>query len=131
LRKLLASSRDAIVVTNAQRRFVAANPKALDLFGVSEAHLGKFTVDVFLSRGLIAQYNGNGSSFRRRTTKHGKCEVRRLDGSLRVAEYSFVANFVPARHLYSFRNVATANQYQPASLRNAKIIATSGLQKHF
>jgi PAS domain S-box-containing protein len=131
LRKLLASSRDAIVVTNAQRRFVAANPKALDLFGVSEAHLAKFTVDVFLSRGLIPQYNGNGSSFRRRTTKHGKCEVRRLDGSLRVAEYSFVANFVPARHLYSFRNVATANQYQPASLRNAKIIATSGLQKHF
>jgi PAS domain S-box-containing protein len=118
LRKLLASSPDAIVVTNAQRRFVAANPKALDLFGVSEAHILKFTVDVFLSRGQIPQFDGNGSSFRRGTTRYGKCELRRLDGSLRVAEYSFVANFVPARHLYRFRNVAATNQYQPTSLRN-------------
>jgi PAS domain S-box-containing protein len=118
LRNLLASSPDAIVVTNAQRRFVAANPKALDLFGVSEAHIGRFTVDVFLSRDQIPQFDGSGSSFRRGTPRHGKCEVRRLDGSLRVAEYSFVANFMPARHLYTFRNVAATNQYQPASLRN-------------
>jgi hypothetical protein len=25
---------------------------------------------------------------------------------------------MPARHLYTFRNVAATNQYQPASLRN-------------
>jgi len=119
LRRLLASSPDAIIVTNAQRRFVAANPKALDLFGVSQAHMGRFTVDVFFSRDQISQLDGSSSSFRRRTTRHGKCEVRRLDGSLRVAEYSFVANFMPARHVYRFRNVAATNQYQPASLRNA------------
>jgi len=35
LRELLANSLDAIVVTNLNRRFVAANPKALELFGVS------------------------------------------------------------------------------------------------
>ena len=124
LRKLLASSPDAVLVTNAQRRFVAANPKALDLFGVSEAHIGRFTVDVFLSRDQILQFDGSGSSFSRRTPRHGKCEVRRLDGSLRVAEYSFVANFMPARHLYRFRNVAATNQYQPASLRNRRFVCT-------
>ena len=36
LRDLLASSLDAIVVTNNNRRFVAANQKALEFFGVSE-----------------------------------------------------------------------------------------------
>jgi PAS domain-containing protein len=68
LRELMASSLDAIVVTNADRQFVAANPKALHLFGVSEAN------------------------------------IRRLDGSLRLTEYIFVANFVPFRHLFRFRN---------------------------
>jgi len=48
LRKLLASSSDAIVVTNAAHRLVAANPRALDLFGISEANMGKFTLDAFL-----------------------------------------------------------------------------------
>jgi len=34
LRELLASSVDAVVVSNLDRRFVAANPNALNLFGV-------------------------------------------------------------------------------------------------
>ena len=35
LRTILANSLDAIVVTDSDHRFVYANPKALDLFGVS------------------------------------------------------------------------------------------------
>jgi hypothetical protein len=31
-------------------------------------------------------------------------DLRRLDGSLRLTEYIFVANFVPFRHLFRFRN---------------------------
>ena len=48
LRKLLASSLDAVVVTNGDRRLVAANPKALDLLGISEANMRQFTIDAFL-----------------------------------------------------------------------------------
>ena len=107
LRKLLASSPDAIVVTNVNRRFVAANPKGLDLFGVSEANLKKFTIDAFLSHGHILSFSGHGSPFIRREKRHGECKIRRLDGSLRVAEYIFVANFAPNRHLCRFRNVKT------------------------
>ena len=107
LRKLLASSLDAIVVTNVQRRFVAANPKAMDLFGVSETNLEKFTIDAFLSHGQSLYFTGHGSRFIRRESGHGKCKIRRLDGSLRIAEYLFVANFVPNRHLCRFRNVKT------------------------
>jgi len=104
LRALLASSVDAIVVTDVDGRFVEANPKASDLFGVSETNLKKFTVDVFLSRRQILYFEGNGSSFIRPKEGRGECKIRRLDGNLRLAEYIFVANFVPFRHLYRFRN---------------------------
>ena len=114
LRGLLASSLDAIIVTNHKRRFVAANPKALDFFGVSEKNLGKFTVDVFLAHSQIPYFDRGGSPFLRRQERHGICKIRRLDGSLRVAEYVFVANCVPFRHLCRFRDVTPQNrQFQP------------------
>ena len=90
------------------RRLVAANPKALDLFGVSETNLKKFTIDAFLSGNEILYFNGNGSPFKGRVEKHGECKIRRLDGSSRVAEYVFVANFAPYQHLCRFCNVRTA-----------------------
>jgi PAS domain S-box-containing protein len=108
LRKLLASSLDAIVVMDVDRRFVAANPKALDLFGVSETNMRKFTIDAFLSRGQIPYFEGNGSPFKGRQERHGECKIRRLDGKLRIAECIFVANFAPYQHLCRFHNVRTA-----------------------
>ena len=106
LRKLLASSPDAIVVTNADHRLVAANPKALDLFGISGANMGKFTLDAFLPHQQILDLDGNGPPFMKREERHGKCKVRRLDGSLRVTEYTFVTNFAGRRHLSKFHDVA-------------------------
>jgi PAS domain S-box-containing protein len=105
LRKLLAGSPDAIVMMDVDRRFVAANLIALDLFGVSATNMKKFTIDAFLSRNETLHFNGNGSPFKGREERHGECEIRRLDGGLRVAEYIFVAHFVPYRHLCRFRNV--------------------------
>src|SRR5262245_60202704 len=37
-----------------------------------------------------------------------KCEVRRLNGRLRIVEYGVVANFVSARDLRIFRNTGLA-----------------------
>ena len=107
LRELLASSLDAIVVTNGDRRFVAANPKALDLFGISEANMRKFTIDAFVPCGQILDFDGTGPPFISKEERSGNCRIRRLDGSLRVAEYIFVANFVPLRHLCRFLNIKT------------------------
>jgi PAS domain-containing protein len=103
LRELLASSVDAIVVTNVDRRFVAASPKALHLFGVSEANIRQFTIDAFLL-GHIRYFDGTGLPFIRPEEKQGECRIRRLDGSLRLTEYIFVANILPSRHLFRFRN---------------------------
>jgi PAS domain S-box-containing protein len=106
LRTLLASSLDAVIVTDNDRRFVAANSQALDLFGISESNMGKFTIGTFLSPGQILTFDRNRSPFMKQEERHGKCKIRRLDGSLRVAECIFVANVVFRRHLYRFQNVA-------------------------
>ncbi len=103
LQELMASSVDAIVLTNADRRFVAANQRALHLFGVSETNIRHFTIDAFLL-GQSRTLEGNGLPFISRAEKQGECQIRRLDGSLRLTEYMFVANFVPFRHLFRFRN---------------------------
>ena len=108
LRKLLASPLKAVVVTDDNYRFLVTNPKALDLFGVSPTNVTKFTIDIFLSHGQVLNFTRNASHFTafiRRRERHGKCKIRRLDGSLRVAEYVFVANFAPRRHVFRFRDV--------------------------
>jgi PAS domain-containing protein len=105
LRELLASSVDAVVVTNIDHRFIAANPIALHLFGVSESNITQFTIDAFLFEGEIQHLDGNGLPFVSREESQGECKIRRLTGNLRIANYVFVANFVPFRHLFIFRNI--------------------------
>ena len=104
LRNLLATSVDAIVVTDDEHRFVAANTKALDLFGVSNGNITNFTLDSFISKGQIPGFDGHGS-FGRGEVNKGNCKIRRLDGNLRLADYEFTANHLPFRHVCILRNV--------------------------
>jgi hypothetical protein len=67
--------------------------------------MGKFTIDAFLPHKQILDFDGKGSPFIKREERHGKCRIRRLDGSLRIAEYAFVPNFTPRRHLSRFHDV--------------------------
>jgi len=106
LRNLLGSSLDAIVITDGHRRLVAANAQALELFGISEFNMGNFTVDTFLASVELPDFDWNHSSFESREVRLNQCKIRRLDGSLRVAECQFVERVVPRRHLYKFLNVA-------------------------
>ena len=128
LRKLLGSSLDAIVLTNSDRRIVAANPKALDLFGISQANMGKFTIDAFVSCGQILGFDGTGPPSLRQEERSGKCKIRRMDGSLRVADYIFAANFVPRRHLCRFRSIKTlgSNLIATISSRPRPNVSSSG-----
>jgi PAS domain S-box-containing protein len=125
LRKLLAGSLDAIVVTNGDRRFVAANPKALDLFGISEANMREFTIDAFVPYGQILDFDGTGPPFIRQKERSGNCNIRRLDGGLRVAEYIFVANFVPRRHLCRFLKIKTVRSNLIAPFKSRPLLKDS------
>jgi PAS domain-containing protein len=128
LGKLLANSLDAIVVTNDDQCLVDANPKALDLFGVSELNMRKFTIDTFLSHCQILEVRRKWFAIRR-DERYGKCTIRRLDGSLRVADYLFVAKIIPRNHLYRFLNVTTRRITQLRSSAKMPISSTGDSQK--
>lgn len=128
LRKFLADSLDAIIVTNDDQCLVDANPKALDLFGVSELNMRKFTIDTFLSHCQILEVRRKWFAIRR-DERHGECTIRRLDGSLRVADYLFVANIIPRKHLYRFLNVTTRRITQLRSSAKMPISSTGGLSE--
>ena len=78
LQLLLTSSPDPIVLIDGAHRFVDANTKALDLFGISKSNVMKFTLDTFLSYKAIAKCDRYRSAFVKRPEKHGKCEIIRL-----------------------------------------------------
>jgi PAS domain-containing protein len=101
LRCLLADSLDPVVVTDSGRRLVAANAKALELFGISEFNFGHFTLDTF-----VPNFDWSDLSFESRGDQLRRCKIRRLDGGLRVAECQFVSGIVPRRYLYKFLRVA-------------------------
>ena len=110
LRELLSNSVDAVVVTNLDRRFVAANLIALDLFGVSETNITQFTIDAFLLEDEFLRHDANGLPFISPEETQGACKIRRLTGHLRIADYIFVLNFVPFRHLFIFRSIRECPQ---------------------
>ena len=117
MHELLADSPDAIAVINGDHRFVTANRRALDLFGVSEKNLSKFNIDVFIYRGQISDLQRNGSLFMGRQERHGKCMIRRFDGSLQVAEFAFVTDFVPPLHLCRFYDLRMPQRLTPVQHR--------------
>lgn len=107
LRDLLARSVEPLAVTDESRRLVAANPSALDLFGISDFNMKHFTIDAFLAKAEIpdihtAVFLSAGQGERLRLPQ---CMIRRLDGRLRVAQYQLVSEILPHRHLYKFQNV--------------------------
>jgi PAS domain-containing protein len=102
LAKLLSDSQEPVVVMNDSRRLLAANQAALSLFGISDKHRRDFTLDAFLPWGQIPWFERSGPPFLRGRERCGECQIRRLDGSVRIAEIMFHANFVPGRHLSKF-----------------------------
>ena len=120
LQSLLTSSFDAIVVTDTRRRVVAANPIALHFWGISKANIKHFTLDAFLSTPEIPYFDSSDSPSKGRQESHGECKSRRLDGRMLVADYIFVPNFTPFRHLCRFWN----DREWPSRRRDHALIST-------
>jgi PAS domain-containing protein len=103
--KCLQDFQYATVVTNGDGRLVYANPKALDLFGVSELNIRNFSIDTFLSHCQILELRRKWFLVAQ-NERYGKCNISRLDGSSRVAEYVLVDDVIRRLHLYRFLDVA-------------------------
>jgi PAS domain S-box-containing protein len=116
LRALFDNSLDAIIVTDDRRRLVDANPSARALLGLSSKALGEFSFEDFVPADRRADVERDWEIFLKEGAQQGECELRRLDGSLCIADFSSKANFLPGRHLSSLRDV-TERKKAEASLR--------------
>lgn len=106
LQELLTTSLDAILVTDGDRRFVTANSRALELFGISQRNVTMFTIDAFLPHRQIEEFDEHGAPLMNCKEREGECEIKPLKGSLLITRYTFVPNIVPGRSLYRFRELA-------------------------
>jgi two-component system NarL family sensor kinase len=105
LRALFDSSLDGIVVLDDNRRIVDANPSALALFGIAKDTLGEYTLDNFIAPVSKEKFLREWPSLKAESEHWGELELIRADGSMRLAQFSSRANFVPGRHLANFRDI--------------------------
>ena len=105
LRALFDSSLDGIVVLDDNRRIVDANPSALALFGIAKDTLSEYTLDNFIAPVSKEKFLREWPSLKAESEHWGELELIRADGSMRLAQFSSRANFVPGRHLANFRDI--------------------------
>jgi PAS domain S-box-containing protein len=130
LTKLLADSPESIIVMNDSHRFLAVNQAALMLFGISDKNVTNFTLDAFLRLSQIPCFERSGPPFVRGKERWGECQIRRLDGSVRIVEFTFQANFVPGRHLSKFREVTFHGNTNAEPRDGAQLAYTSESIRH-
>jgi PAS domain S-box-containing protein len=103
LRAVFEGTLDALVVTDDEGRYVAANPAAADLFGVSRSELiGKTVADFAAETTAVeeqwARFLDDGEA-------RGEFELVRADGESRSVAFAATANVLPGRHLAAIRDV--------------------------
>jgi two-component system, NarL family, sensor kinase len=110
LRALFDSSLDAVVVLDDNRRFLDANPSALDLFGVPKDCLAEYTLDQFMTPRAKIEFLAEWPALKTEREHWDELTLLRADGTLRVAQFSSKANFLPGRHLANFRDVTRRHE---------------------
>jgi PAS domain S-box-containing protein len=95
-RAVFEGTLDALVITDDEGRYVAANPAAADLFGLPRSELVGMHVGDFLD---ADEPFGDGD--RRR----GEIELRRPDGEVRTVAFAATANVLPGHHLSALHDV--------------------------
>src|SRR6266542_6036701 len=116
---LFAAALDAVVVVDDERKFLAANPAACRLLGLTSAELIGRRLDEFVGApgGDVV---GAWQAFLARGSGIGGLRVVRRDGGMRDVEYTASANFVPGRHLAVLRDVT--DRKRPEAERAALLV---------
>ena len=104
------AARDAMVVFNDDRHYVAANPAACQLLGVDPDGLNGRRIDEFVPPALSGELDADWASFL--TTGHhdGEYELLREDAASVTVEYTATARIAPGYHLALFRDVTERKQ---------------------
>ncbi len=87
---------DALVITDDEGRYVAANPAAADLFGLPRSELIGMHVGDFLD---------SDAPFADEDRRRGEIDLLRPDGETRTVAFAATANVLPGYHLSALHDV--------------------------
>lgn len=117
LQSLFQNVLDAIVVADDQGRYVDVNPAACKLFGLSEEELLGRRITDFTEHKF--NFEKIWQAFQEQGHQSGELTLQRLDGTLRVVEYTSTANILPHRHLAVLRDITLIQQAQQQQLKKS------------
>jgi len=110
LRAVFEGTLDALVITDDEGRYVAANPAAADLFGISRSELvGRHVADFASDEEDFAT---QWAAFLDEGELHGEFELVRPDGESRTVAFAATANVLPGRHLSALRDVTERVEHE-------------------
>jgi PAS domain S-box-containing protein len=105
LRALFDSTLDAILIANDDSEYTEANPAACRMLGVDRNELLGSRLDDFVPEAEGEMARSAWREFLERGSMQGEFRLRRADGTIRIAEFSAKAGFLPGRHLSVLRDV--------------------------
>lgn len=100
------------MVADDRGRYVAANPAACELFGLSHDDLIGRTIADFTPSDV--DFQGAWQEFQQMGTERGEFTLQRPDGTLRIVEYAATANFLPHFHLSILRDITAQKAAEQA-----------------
>ncbi len=123
LRAIVESTSDALLVADDDRRYVAANPAACQLFGLNLAELLGRRIDDFLPGADAGAIDAMWAEFLEEGAQRGELTFRRPDGVEIAVDFAATARHLPGRHLSILRDIterrANAEQLKQLELFDA------------
>jgi len=110
LHALFENTQEAILIADAESRYVDANPAACALTGYTREELTRLKVRDITAIAVTDSGVRMWREFLRTGKMEGEYRVRRRDGSAVEVEFRAVANFLPGLHLSVMRDITERKQ---------------------
>ncbi|MBW4522047.1 MAG: PAS domain S-box protein [Scytolyngbya sp. HA4215-MV1] len=108
LRAFFEGAIDAMIITDAEGRYIDVNPAACDLFDLPrEELLGRNITDFFTAD---KEFLKNWQTVQTEQRFIGECCLQSSNGTLRDVEYATTTHFLPHRHLSVLRDITERKQ---------------------
>ncbi len=110
LQALFDHALDAIAIADDDGNYVDANPAACKLFGVPRSELLRLNIADFADPG--SNVGQLWQQFLQQGQMSGEFRLCRPDGTVREADFSAIANFIPHRHLSILRDISDRSRLE-------------------
>jgi diguanylate cyclase (GGDEF)-like protein/PAS domain S-box-containing protein len=117
-RAVFVNARDAMLIVDAERRLVDANPAAGEMLGMPAHELTKLKVDDLMPEAWRLDAARCWEEFLAAGDRGGEIELLRADGALVPTEFTLASSFLPGRHLMVMRNIRARRAAEAAATRH-------------